>query len=135
MPLADHRRLIPRLLEQLRERLLASVEALRDEVRPVQVAVLPRQDRRPARRADRVGHERVAEQHPLARDPINVRRLVDLRPVRADRMGSVVVGHDEQDVGLLPSLCGPGRCGDEQRRDEQDAMCHAKVLSQPNYGR
>ena len=80
-------------------------------VHAVDVRVLPGQDRGAARRADGVGREHVRQQRALARQPIEVRRLVDARPVRADRVRRVVVRHDEDDVRTV---------GGETMTDEQD---------------
>ena len=41
------------------------------------------------------------QQRAFARQAIDVRRLVDARPVGADRVRRVVVGHDEDDVRAI----------------------------------
>ncbi len=67
-------------------------------------AATPRTARDPhpaprTRRADGIGDECVAEQHAFARQPVEVRCLVDDGPVRTDRVRRVIVGEDEHDVG------------------------------------
>ena len=109
VPLADHRRLVTHLAQQLRERLLRTVER-RSAVhqKPVQVTVLAGEDHRAAWPADRVGDVTLAESHALLRDTIHVRRLVDARAIRADRPRRVVVGENEEDIRPLSRL-GWGR--------------------------
>ncbi len=104
MPLPDDRRLVPGTLQQLWEGDLRRIEARSVVNETVQVTVFPRLDDGPARPADRVGNEGVVERHPLTREPIQVRRLVDLRTVRADRVRSVIVAEHEDDIGALASL-------------------------------
>ena len=88
--------------------------------------VLPGQDRGAARRADGVGREHVLEERAFARQPIEVRRLVDLRPVRADGVRRVVVGHDEDDVRAVGA---EGDTGGECRQDAGEKKSdHAATL-------
>ena len=61
---------------------------------PVDMAVLPRQDGRPARCADGVRAETISQPQAVRRNPVNVRRPGNGAAVRADRMGGMVVGHD-----------------------------------------
>jgi hypothetical protein len=84
MPLAHQRRLVAGRLEQPREPRLTRVEQGRQGQHPVDVVVGAGQDRRPARRAQRVGAEAVGEAHPLGGQPVDPRRLVDPAPVAAD---------------------------------------------------
>jgi hypothetical protein len=98
VPLADHRRLVPVLAEHLRERQQAVVE-VRGQCRDaVDMIVRAGQNRRAARRADRVGAEATIEPHAASRDPVQVRRFVDAAAVATHCMGGMVVGHDEEDV-------------------------------------
>ena len=99
MPLADHRRLIPRLLEILREVRLLAIERIEDR-HTVLVAVLAGKNRRAAGRANRVVHEAAREEHAVLRDAIDARRLIDATAVGAHGMRRVVVRHDEEDVRL-----------------------------------
>ena len=98
MPLADHAGVVPALLQQPRDCHPRAVEPI-EHGHAVQVRVLAGQNRGAARRADRVRGKHVREQRALAGQPIDVRRLVDARPVGADGVRRVVVGHDEDDVG------------------------------------
>ena len=104
VPLADHPGVVAALLQQPRDRHARTVEPI-EHRHAVEVRVLAGQNRGAARRADRVGGKDARQQRALARQPIEVRRLVDARPVRADRVRRVVVGHDEDDVGTAHRLC------------------------------
>jgi len=140
VPLADDRRLVAGLLEQLGERLLRRVELDAVVDHPVRVAVLPRLDHRPARRADRVRHKTVMEDHPLGGQAVDLGRLVDLRAVGADRVRGVVVGEDEEDVGPLRRF-GRGGCGeaDRDRRNQhgerpENGSCRVHVPAPIGWG-
>ena len=99
VPLADDGRVVAGLVEQAgKRRLLLLVERI-EVLDAVSVGVLAGEDRRPAGRADGVGHEAVGEPHALRGDAVDLRGRVDLRAVAADRLGGVVVGHDEEDIG------------------------------------
>src|SRR6185436_2944795 len=113
--LADQAGAVAGRLEQLRQRRLGAVDVVEDGD-AVLVRVEAGQGCRPARRADRVGDEEVAEQHALAREPVDLRRLVDARAVGGDRVRRVVVGHDEDDV----RACGGGGGGGRGERERED---------------
>ncbi len=99
VPFADHRRLITGRAQQLRKRHLAAVEfAVRIVVEAVLVAVLARQDAGPARPTKRIGNVTPIESHSVGRDPIDIRRVVQFRFVRANRLVSMIIAHDEQNV-------------------------------------
>ncbi len=72
--------------------------------------MLAGQYRGPAGLADGVSAEAFAENDPLLGDTVNVRRLVDLRAVRADGLGAVVVGEDEKNIGWLFDGAGGRKC-------------------------
>ena len=121
VPLADHRRLVAHPAQQLRERLLRTVERRATvHQKPVQVAVLAGEDHRAAWPADRVGDVTLAESHALLRDTIHVRRPVDARAIRADRPRRVVVGENEEDIRPLGRLgLGRGRQAANQAKRHQ----------------
>ena len=110
MPFADDRRLVAGRLQQLRERDLPSVEVVAERLNAVDMIVRPGQDRRAARRADRIRAKAIVEAHAFVREPVQMRRLVDAAAVGADRMRRVVVGHDEQDVRSLMGCRWTSRC-------------------------
>ena len=74
----------------------------------VEVVVAAREKRSPARSAERKGDEGVAEAHTLGGEPVHVRRLEprEARPLAllalhdAHRVPAVIVGVEEQEVGL-----------------------------------
>ena len=76
MPLPHHRRLVAAGLEQLRKRLLASVEnAVFVVGETVLVAVLAGKQAGPRRAAERIGYETVGETRTLLRQPVDVGRV------------------------------------------------------------
>src|SRR5829696_7406212 len=62
------------------------------------VDVAPGREARPARYTDRAVAIGVLEQGPARCEVIEIRRLDDRIPVRAEYALAVLVGHDEQDV-------------------------------------
>ena len=101
MPLADHGRLIARLPEQLGKSALRTVEPVaRVVVKAVNVAVSAGNNAGAGRAAERIVHQAMIKPHPLARQPVNVRRLNQMPgiAIRANRLPGMVVRHDEQDV-------------------------------------
>jgi len=77
VPFADDRGLVARLLQQLGERHAVGIQRLPKRDNAVDVPVLPREHRRPARSTERVGHECVGEADALRGQPIDIGRLVD----------------------------------------------------------
>lgn len=81
-----------------------------------------REDGGAAGRADGVGHVAVIEFHALVVESVDVGGVVDVGLVGADGFGGVVVGHDEEDVGLWwgghDGWWGGRSCGLE------DSDCH-----------
>lgn len=103
VPLADHRRLVPRVFHQPGQELFVGFDAADEGADPVPVRVLPGEQGGPARRADRVRDEGVGEHRPFGGQPVQCGRRVELRQppaVGADGLRRVVVGHEEQDVRL-----------------------------------
>ena len=98
VPLADHGRLVACLPQHFRHGGLRTVERLSVRVLPVHVAVLSRQHRCPARRADRIRDQAVVEEHAFIGEAVDVGRVVHAGAVGADRGRRVVVTEDEQDV-------------------------------------
>lgn len=62
------------------------------------MVVFARKNRGPARTADRVRHQAAIETHALLRYSVDIRRLKKLGVVGADRLVSVVIGENEQNV-------------------------------------
>ena len=113
MPLADNRRLVAVALEDLGDVLQTVVEVGANGGDTVDVVVGAGQDAGPARLAQGVGAEAVVESHPLSSDAVEVGGLVDAAAITAHGVGGVIVGHDEEDVGLghdstIPSYSGLG---------------------------
>ena len=67
------------------------------------MTVFPSEDDRATGAADGVGDITFLEEHALIRQPIHVRRGVDLRTISANCMRRVVISEDEQNIRLL---CG-----------------------------
>ena len=68
------------------------------------------------------------EHHPLAREAVDVRRLIDLRAIRADRVRGMVVRHDEDDVRTIG-----GRDGDDAEHPgdgREQEFQHGRILVQ-----
>ena len=131
MPFADHAGVIARLLQQARDRHARAVEAVEDG-NAVEVRVLPGQDRGAAGRADRVRREHPRQQRALPRQPIEVGRRVHPRPVRANRMRRVVVGHDEHDVRPSAGLRGHDGRHEQQRRGQRPRTQRHSAVRAPD---
>jgi hypothetical protein len=104
VPLADDRGLVVGGLKHFREGRLRTVEpAVGVVVEAVEVVVLAGQDARPAGAADGVRDQAAVEPDALLADPVDVRGVDELPRVAvgADRLVGVVVGEDQDDVGLL----------------------------------
>ena len=93
VPLADEGRVVARVAHVAADGLDVGRDVVEDW-NAVFVAVFASQYSGAARRAYRVCAEAVLEQHSLPRKTVDVRRLVDPRPVRAYCVRGVVVGHD-----------------------------------------
>ena len=120
VPLADDGGLVASLLKELREGDLRAVEdGIRVIVEPVQVRILAGQDDRTARTADGVGHQGAIEAHAFLGEAIDVRGLVKFSRVAVgtDGLIGVVIGEDENDVGLL------GRSGRQKAADQTEKEC------------
>jgi|GEM_PF-1998052 len=98
VPLPDHRRLIPILLQILRHTPALRVERLRQRLHPILMAILPRQNRSPRRSTNRIRTKAILQPHSLARNPVDIRRLIDLAPISGNRMRRMVIRHHKQDV-------------------------------------
>src|SRR5688500_5873352 len=72
------------------------------------MTIFSRENRCTARRADRILDKTIAEAHPLFRQPVHIRRHVDLAPVSADRMRRVIIRHDEQNIWPPLRMQGDG---------------------------
>src|SRR6516165_4428262 len=93
------------------------------------MGVNARQDRRTARRTQRGRAECVLEPHPFLAEPIDVRRLEMLVPGEAHGVPALIIGDDDDDVGLLAPLLGVGESWDKAKYDgdEKNAK-HKKLL-------
>ena len=100
MPLANHAGVIAALLEMLRDVVTGAVEAV-EHGQAVQVRILSGEQRGAAGRAYRIDAERASEARAFFRVPVDMRRLIDLRPVGRDGVLRVVVGKVEDDVRLV----------------------------------
>ena len=125
MPLAEERRGVAGVLQQLRQRVAGSRQSLfrgrgdAAEGRLDRGALLVPTGHEPGTRraADRAVGIEVGELHPVLCQAVDVRRLDVLRPVAADVGLADVVGDDEHDVGprrggrrLGGERCDPKRC-------------------------
>ena len=78
------------------------------------VTVEPGEDGRPTRGADRIRTEEIVESDTLRGEPVDVGRRIERRESgaeAADRVGRVIVRHDEQDVGAIRRGFFGGRDG------------------------
>ena len=117
MPFADDGGLISDRLEDLGESLLLPVEEVPIAEEAVAVAVLARENGGPAGAADRVANEGTIETHAGVGNTVDVRCLVDLGTVGADRLIGVIIGEDEDEVRALG---GRRDCADGGQGDEND---------------
>src|SRR5688572_15108257 len=92
------------------------IDGIGKRIYAILMAVLARQYRSTTGGANRVRDKAVVETHSFASDAVNLRCLVDLAPVGADRMRSVIIGHDEKNVGRLSFRLREGgrQCGVEK---------------------
>lgn len=98
MPFSDHAGVIAGGLQHLRDGWLRTVEHIEDGC-AVGVGILAGEHDGATRGADRVGDEGVIETHPPAGETIQVRRLIYLGAVGADRVLGVIIGKDEKNIG------------------------------------
>ena len=99
MPFADEGRFIARRLKKLGEGLLRPVKNAVVVANPMEMAVLSGEDGGPAGGAYPVGAKAVVEPHTFPGDPVDVQGLVEAASIAADGLRSVVVRHDEDDIG------------------------------------
>ena len=124
MPLADDRRLVAGLLEQLGKRLLRAVErGVRVVGKPVQVAVFSGEDGRARRAADRVGHETAVKAHALFREAVDVRGIEQLARVAvgADGLVGVIVGKNKDDVRRFRGAGGTCEGGNREKAKQEES--------------
>ncbi len=118
VPLADHRGAVAGVAQLRDERRLARIDRREQGVDAVHVAVGAGEDRRARRGAQRVRDEAVVEAPPVGGELVDARCLVDDRAVAADRVGGVVVGQDEDDVGSAVHGVDVGRLRARRRTSE-----------------
>lgn len=111
MPLTYYCGEVSGLLEQFWKGNLGTVEHIPVVAQSVQMAVFSRQHDRPARGADGVGYKALVEADALPGNAVDIGRLDQRTPIAADGLGGVIVGHDEQDVGLSGGLTESERAG------------------------
>ena len=124
VPFADHGRLVTGLADQPGQVLAGGFETSAERGHAVDVAVLSGEQRGPAGRADRIGAEGVLEDHALRGEAVERGRGVErgqASAVGSERVRGMVVGHDEQDVGLVGGGQG-GTRGKETERGEEQAF-------------
>src|ERR1041384_1848900 len=95
------------------------------------MAVFARDNRRPARTADGVDAETIAEAHAASGQPIELRRLVDAAAVRADRVRRVIVAHDEKNI--RPRLRAKAS-SDKKTCNHQSQSLHGLILGETLRG-
>ena len=100
MPLSNHRGLVSRGLEQFGKRLLVSVELVTVGDKAIQVAVLASLNHSSTGATNRVGHIAALKSHSPFRDSIHVRCYYSRRIVGTERLLAVIIGENENDVGL-----------------------------------
>ena len=103
MPFSEYSSPVADLLQELGEGHLPGVETVTVSFEAVFVAVLARKNTGPAWPADRIGAEVSFEDGAFPGNPVNIRGLVDFRPVSRDGLGGMIVREDEYDVGLFGS--------------------------------
>ena len=72
---------------------------------------------RPGGGADRVGHEGPVKDHSFFGKPVDVGCLVPVGPIGGDRLVSVIIGEDEENVQRLGDqrcLTGQGKCDEKE---------------------
>ena len=124
VPLANHCRLIPSFLEQLRKGLLVPVETVSVHVKAVQMAVFACLNHRTTGTTDRVRHQAAIEQHAVFRNAIEVGCLQQLQLVivGTERLRGMVIRKDEEDVRAVSSLKrGSGQNGQGKEGLEYEA--------------
>ena len=75
----------------------STIESIEDR-NAIQMGILSRQQGRATWSADRIRDKRVDESSTIFGQSVEVRSLIDFRTVRRDRMLSVVVGKDKDDI-------------------------------------
>ena len=128
VPLADERGPVAGALEFLREGRRLWVEAGAIVQHAVPVGILPGENRRATRRAERGGHEGVLEQHAAFDQPIEVRCLEERVSERGSRVEALVVDQDEDNVRPLLGRSRGGRHQKKRARRHQ-ARPHVRVPS------
>ena len=105
VPLAEDAGLPALSLQRLDEGRQAVVHGRGQCGDPVDVVPCAGEDGGAAGRANRVGTEAVVEAHATLRDAVEVGRPVDAAAIATHGVRRVVVGHDEEEVGLADHTC------------------------------
>ena len=101
VPLPDHRRLVTRLAQQLREGLLTAIKGMRIVDKTILVAMLTCQHTGPTGSTDGIGHKTIGEPNAILGDAVDVRCL-DVTPIVSTQcLKRMVVCHDIEDVQRL----------------------------------
>ena len=116
VPLADHRRLVAGVVQQLGERLLVAVERARIVREAVHMAVLAREDAGPRGSRNGIGDVAALEEHAFARQTVEVGGFDQQAAVTAHGLRGVVVGHHDDDVGALGLPLAASRKGCQRQR-------------------
>ncbi len=123
VPLPNHGRVIAGILHPMGHGGACRVNVVEDGY-PVAMAVLPCEERCPARRADRIDGVAAVQTQTLSTKAVQVRGLVDPASIGPYGLGCMVIRHDEQDVrtgwsGGLPKVQRPGGNHDQPRQCER----------------
>src|SRR5437868_5119982 len=86
--------------------------------------VLAEEITRAARRADRAGDRGLLEKGAFAREPIDVRCFHEGISRQPERAPALIVGEDEDDVGLAR---GGGAREEQKERDKSDPVTHGQT--------
>ncbi len=139
MPLANDRSFIPCRLQDRWERRLRPVENVAIVEYTVDVAVLSGKNDGAVGSANAVGTECVGESNAQLGDAVEVGLRIDLAAIATHRVRSVIVGHDEDEVGTNRRLVGNSRTGRQGRNckeqcsksDSQHNGCSSREFSIP----
>ena len=101
VPLSDQGGLVACLAKDLGEGHLRAIEDVPVGHLSVVKGMATGKNNCPGGGADRIGDVATLEGHSLLRDAVEVGGLNQFRPVGADGMGGMVIGKDEEYVGLL----------------------------------
>ena len=104
VPLPDDGRLVACLLKlNCHVGLVIAIPSVDEGHKAIFMAVLSRKNGSSARRADRIGTVNVLEKHTFAGQSVDIlgrAELLEVATVTADRLPSMIIGHNEEDIGF-----------------------------------